>query len=189
MAARRRPAGAGRGRMPGWALLLLGLVLGVATVLITQLVLKRHGAGDGLAGLFSSRPAEKPAKKSPEPAAATATRSPKFDFYTVLPETETVLSDRRRADRTKPAKAEAGVSYVLQAGSFATFADADQLKARLALTGLVAQIEKVTIEGRGEFHRVRLGPYARLQELDAADQQLRNAGVRALRLKVKKPGA
>ena len=187
MAARRRPAGAARGRMPGWALLLLGLVLGVATVLITQLVLKRHGAGDGLAGLFSSRPAEKPAKKAVEPAAASP-KAPKFDFYTVLPETETVLSDRRRADRAKPA-AEAGVSYVLQAGSFATFADADQLKARLALNGLVAQIEKVTIEGRGEFHRVRLGPYARLNELDAADQQLRQAGVRALRLKVKKAGA
>lgn len=189
MAARRRPAGAGRGRMPGWALLLLGLVLGVATVLITQLVLKRHGAGDGLAGLFSSRPAEKPAKKVAEPPTAPAPKAPKFDFYTVLPETETVLSDRRRPDRTKPAKTETGVSYVLQAGSFATFADADQLKARLALTGLVAQIEKVTIDGRGEFHRVRLGPYARLQELDAADQQLRHAGVRALRLKVKKTGA
>lgn len=184
MTARRRPAGTGRKRMPGWLLLLFGLALGVSTVLVTQLVLKRAGAGDGLAGLFSARPSEKPAqaKKPPEPPAA----KPKFDFYTVLPETETVLPRQKTAKAAKP---EEGVNYVLQAGSFANFQDADQLKARLALTGLVAHIQKVTIEGRGEYHRVRLGPYERLQDLDDADQQLRKLGMQPIRLKVKKGSA
>lgn len=182
MTARRRPPGTtGRKRMPGWLLLLFGLALGVSAVLITQLVLKRAGAGDGIAGLFRSRPAETPAppKKSEAPAP-----KPKFDFYTILPETETVLP--RRQPSAKAAPPETGVSYVLQAGSFANFQDADQLKARLALTGLVAHIQKVTIEGRGEYHRVRLGPYERLQELDATDRQLRKLGMQPIRLKVKK---
>ena len=184
MAVRRRAPGTARKRMPGWLLLLFGLALGVSAVLITQLVLKRAGAGDGIAGLFNARPSAPPApaKKPPEPPAP----KPKFDFYTVLPETETVLPRQKNAKAAKP---EEGVSYVLQAGSFASFQDADQLKARLALSGLVAHIQKVTIEGRGEYHRVRLGPYERLQELDDADQQLRKLGMQPIRLKVKKGSA
>lgn len=176
-----RPAG-GR-RMPGWLLLVLGLALGAAAVLMTQLMVNRSGSKDGIAGLFTSKPKTEdrtaPAKK-PEPTPA----KPKLDFYTVLPEVETVLPDRM--SRTKTVKAEDGVGYILQAGSFASFADADQLKAKLAFQGLQAQIQKVTVEGRGEFHRVRLGPYGRVEELDAASQQLAKMGIKPIRLKVKK---
>ena len=184
MAVRRRATGgSARKRMPGWLVLLFGLALGIASVLVTQLVLKRSGAGDGIAGLFSAKPAEKPAPKKP---VETPSPKPKFDFYTVLPETETVIPRQKSAKAAKP---EEGVSFVLQAGSFASFDDADQLKARLALTGLVAHIQTVTIEGRGEYHRVRLGPYERIQDLDAADQQLRKLGMQPIRLKVKKGSA
>ncbi|BAU46627.1 sporulation protein [Sulfurifustis variabilis] len=191
---RRRPAGALRGRVgrfPPWLLLLLGLALGVSAVLVTQLISKRWGSRDGLAGLVQSAARPKPAEeKKPEPPAAPAAR-PKLDFYTVLPEMETVLPDRSPRDtRTaKAEKAEDGVRYVLQAGSFASFTDADQLKARLALQGLVARIQKVTIEGRGDFHRVRLGPYSRVEQLDAADQQLRTLGLKPIRLKLKPEAA
>jgi len=82
------------------------------------------------------------------------------------------------------------VRYALQAASLANFNDADQLKAKLALAGLEARIEKVTIEGRGDFYRVRLGPYAKLEDLEAATKQLDQLGIKALRLKLKKtPGA
>lgn len=179
----RKGGGAGGGRMPGWLLLLLGLALGAAIVLMAQLVLKRSGSKDGIAGLFSSKPKVEertPSAKKPEPTPA----KPKLDFYTVLPEVETVLPDR--ASRTKTTKPEEGVGYILQAGSFPNFADADQLKAKLAFQGLQAQIQKVTVEGRGEFHRVRLGPYQRVEELDAASQQLTKLGIKPIRLKVKK---
>lgn len=170
--------------MPGWVWLLLGLTLGMASVLLTQLVVKRAGSSDGLAGLFLARakPAAPAAPKSPEPPPP----KPKLDFYTVLPEIETVLPDR--SSRTKSAKAEppeAGARYVLQVGSFASFSEADQLKAKLALQGMQAQIQKVVIEGKGEYHRVRLGPYRRLEDLDAVNQRLRKQGIKALRLKLK----
>lgn len=180
----RRGGGASSGRrMPGWLLLLLGLALGAAIVLMAQLVFKRSGSKDGIAGLFSNKPKTEeraPAAKKPEASPA----KPKLDFYTVLPEVETVLPDR--TPRTKTAKPEEGVGYILQAGSFPSFADADQLKAKLAFQGLQAQIQKVTVEGRGEFHRVRLGPYQREEELDAASQQLAKMGIKPIRLKVKK---
>lgn len=171
--------------MPGWALLLLGLVLGIAFILLAQLVTQRAGSSDGLAGLLATKPkpVEQPAPKRLEPAPI----KPKFDFYTVLPEVETVLPDRGAgAKQAKAAPSDERVGYVLQAGSFASFSDADQLKAQLALQGLRAEIQKVTIEGRGEFHRVRLGPYDKLEDLDTVDQQLSKMGIKTLRLRVKR---
>jgi len=188
--ARRRAKGPTRRRskpLPGWMLLLFGLGLGIIIVLLTQLILSRADHGDGLAGLFTSSPNSTPAQAKPEQQAKT-TPKPRFDFYTILLKDETVLPDRDIGKRGKPvgAKPEAGVNYVLQAASYARFDDADQLKARLALNGLVAHIQKVSIEGRGDFHRVRLGPFADIGELDTANHKLKQLGIKGLPLKVGK---
>ena len=50
----------------------------------------------------------------------------------------------------------------------------------------MAHIQKITIEGKGEYHRVRLGPYENLEQLDATAAQLQKMGIKVLRLKVKK---
>ncbi len=78
---------------------------------------------------------------------------------------------------------------MLQAASFASFEEADRLKARLALSGFEAQIEKVSIEGKGDYFRVRLGPYRNMQELDTASQKLAQQGIKTIRLKIRKAGA
>jgi len=188
--ARRRPSRSGGKKniaLPGWALLLAGLALGVALALLAALVTGRPGSDDGLAGLFAerARPAGPPA---PAPVGAAPAARPQLDFYTVLPEVETVLPERdarlsRERVETPP---EEHVRYVLQAGSFARFQEADELKARLALQGLQARIQKVTIEGRGEYHRVRLGPYDTLEALDEVHRQLSGMGIEPLRLKVRR---
>lgn len=185
MAQARRRSSKSRFRKPGWLFLLVGIGIGVAGVMLWQMVAHRSDGRSGLGNFFSSfnKPAEKPARKEPEPAKPP---KPKFDFYTILPETETVLPERRTKTRAARVKPEAGVSYILQAGSFAGFEEADQMKARLALAGLVAHIQKITIEGKGEYHRVRLGPYEKIEQLDAASAQLQKMGIKAIRLKVKK---
>ncbi len=185
MARRRRRFSARRFRKPGWLFLLVGIGIGVVGVMLWQMYSHRGDGRSGLTNLFTSlnKPAEKPVKKEPEPAKPP---KPKFDFYTILPETETVLPERRARAKSVKAKPEEGVSYILQAGSFAGFEEADQMKAKLALAGLVAHIQKITIEGKGEYHRVRLGPYENIDQLDATAAQLQKMGVKALRLKVKK---
>jgi cell division protein FtsN len=171
-------------------LLLVGIGIGVAGVMLTQMLTHRADGRGGLSNLFSSlnKPVEKPVKKAPEPVKLP---KPKFDFYTILPETETVLPERRARAKPVKTKPEEGVSYILQAASFAGFEEADHLKAKLALAGLVAQIQKVSIEGRGDYYRVRLGPFDKLENLDAAEQQLKQFGIaKPLALKVKSaPGA
>lgn len=174
---------------PGWLMLLIGLGLGIGLTWGAHSYLNSSDRPlSGLRALFASKPevAEKPAPKvaTPQPASP----KPKLDFYTILPEIETVLP----STPAKPAakiESETGVNYFLQAGSFTNPADADQLRAKLALAGLEARIEKVVIEGKGEFHRVRLGPYGNVPELDSADSRLAKLGVKTIRLKLKKAGA
>jgi cell division protein FtsN len=179
-------------RSRGWMLLLLGIGIGVATVLLWQLVARQADAKSGLVNLWTriTHPAEKRAEPTSKPAAeASKGAKPKYDFYIILQEGETLVSERDLAKgkpAMKTAKVEESVSYFLQAGSFARFEDADQLKARLALTGLVAQIQKVTLEGRGTYHRVRLGPYAKLEDMEQANHQLRELGIKALASKVRR---
>ena len=174
-------------RLPGWVVLLLGLALGAASVLLVQLVNKRAGSTDGIAGLFAPR--AKPVEPTPTKQREPAPLKPKLDFYTVLPEIETILPDRGTRTKTpKAERADADVRYILQVGSFGSFADADQLKAKLALQGMTATIQKITIEGKGEYHRVRLGPYEKLDDLDSASERLSKLGIKALRLKVKSGG-
>lgn len=188
MAQARRRSSRSRFRKPGWLLLVVGIGIGVAGVMLWQMIAHRADGHSGLGNLLSSfhKAADKTvAKKEAEPAKPP---KPKFDFYTILPETETVLPDRLARSKPVKSKPEEGVTYILQAGSFADYEEADQLKAKLALAGLVAQIQKITIEGKGEYRRVRLGPYAKIEQLDAAARQLQKMGIKAIRLKVKKGG-
>ncbi len=181
-AVRRRPASRGGRSLPNWALLLIGLAVGAVLALLIQFLVQRAGAPDsGLRVLIDKSTTPTPETR-PDSTPAENKPPTRFDFYTILPKTETVLPEPEPA---RPARV-TGHHYLLQAGSFARYQDADQLKARLALNGLVASVQKITIPGKGDFHRVRLGPYQRLDELDQANRQLKAMGIQALRLRVKK---
>lgn len=177
MARRRSPIRRSGKKLPAWALVSLGLALGLASAWLLHLYSgKLFKSGQG----GPSRPSQTLADKP----------KPRFDFYTILPEIESVLPEKEpKKARAAAAKPEEQVRYALQAASLANFNDADQLKAKLALAGLEARIEKVTIEGKGEFYRVRLGPYAKLEDLEAPTKQLNQLGIKALRLELKKAPA
>ncbi len=189
MARRRSTIRRSGKKPPAWALVLLGLALGVISAWLFHLY-----AGDifnsGQGG-SSFRQATELSGKKPNQAPAGKSAKPRFDFYTILPEIESVLPEKEPSrPRAAAAKSDEAVRYALQAASLANFDDADQLKAKLALAGLEAHIEKITIEGKGDFYRVRLGPYAKLEDLEAPTKQLNQLGIKALRLKLKKaPGA
>lgn len=183
--ARRSPSRSGK-KSRGFVWLIAGLLLGAGLMWAAQHFMYRDAKPfRGLAALFASnkKPAE-PEEKKPE---AERPPKPKFDFYTILPEFETVLPEPKITKKTAKAEPpEAGVNYILQAASLANLDDADRLKAKLVLNGLDARIEKISIQGKGEYYRVRIGPYAKLEELDAASGKLAQLGIKALRIKVKK---
>ena len=99
------------------------------------------------------------------------------------------------ADKTKAGDAAAGdkpatpEKYYLQAGSFEDPSEADNLKARLALMGVEASVQKVDVPDKGTVHRVRVGPYLGQEDMTKAKTQLASAGINAavVRVKPKEP--
>ena len=77
-----------------------------------------------------------------------------------------------------------GARYLIQAGAFRGEAEAEALKARIALTGEIARVETAQINGT-TVHRVRLGPYPDASALAAAKQALASHGITAQAIKVK----
>jgi cell division protein FtsN len=76
----------------------------------------------------------------------------------------------------------AGSGYLLQVGAFPNAADAETLKAKLALQGFVANVQSVSVGGQ-TYHRVRLGPFRSATELESTKQRLAGAGINAIALK------
>ena len=130
---------------------------------------------------------------------------PKFEFYTLLPEQEVVVSDEELpapgpAPDPVPAangapdaeistaatveddsrgEAEAALTsghYILQVASFKSMKDADGLKAKLTLRGFRPVVQTVAINSDEKWHRVRIGPYADRDSLEAARVRLRADG-------------
>jgi cell division protein FtsN len=76
-------------------------------------------------------------------------------------------------------KPHSGESYWLQAGAFSEEREADNLRARIALTGLEAAVRPVAIPERGTLYRVRLGPYQSLDDANRIKATLSQNGVGA----------
>lgn len=191
----RQATRGGRNGQPAWALVLLGMVLGFVACLVVVM----QGWAPFLRTDELPRPdATATAPPEPEPPVAEARPRKSYDFYTVLPEAEVVIPDAELSARareeaearpqpeplvTQPASETAAAgTYVLQVGSYPEAAAAEEAKARLALSGFVARVQPVTVNGR-TWHRVRLGPYTSAGELESAKQRLDDQGIKAIALK------
>ena len=139
-------------------------------------------------------PAEEP--KAPAKTAAKSER-PRFEFYQILPgdkeAPESKPAPRAAIPAPPPAatapakpgsspsapKPHAGETYWLQAGAFAEEKEADNLKARIAFTGLEATVRPVNLPDKGTLYRVRLGPYQSLDDANRIKTALSQNGVGA----------
>ncbi|MGY6274476.1 SPOR domain-containing protein [Methylomonas sp. MgM2] len=105
-------------------------------------------------------------------------KEPRYDFYTILPQAETVIPDYEIQSRvreefvgkTKVAK------YVMQAGSFREEAEAERHKAKLALLGIESWIEKAKV-GNVIWHRVKIGPYDNPSSVSTIKELLQKNGI------------
>jgi cell division protein FtsN len=85
--------------------------------------------------------------------------------------------DTKVATAEPPAKAiKPGERYWLQAGSFSAQADAENLKARLALAGWEANVQPGTLPDKAVRYRVRIGPYDNADELNRMKAELARRG-------------
>lgn len=145
-----------------------------------------------------STPAVSPRDETPlaDEMKSTAEKSSKsqYDFFTVLPEMEVVVPEQELANKKAEAEAQAKAepsatpvnndadSYILQVGSFRSSADAEQMKARLALQGFTALTQTVRVNDE-TWHRVRIGPVKGARKADEMRIQLTQAGIDSLVMK------
>ncbi|NOY17115.1 MAG: hypothetical protein GXP23_09335 [Gammaproteobacteria bacterium] len=171
-----------------WPTLIAGILLGVLFSFGGMYIYSsgmKMSLGAGIKNLVDSRTAnsEKTARKDKK-----IPDKPKlvFDFYTVLPEYETVVDEKQFfREGPKPARKQKTEStYILQAASYSSFKDADKLKAKLALNGLSSRIEKISVDGKGQYYRVRLGPYSSTRTKKDVVKRLGVLGIKPLRLKI-----
>lgn len=179
---RRRKQGA-----PGWAWLLAGLVIGLFAAFLVYLKSASEQAADREVAIEMPLPEESEPREPvrPDAPAIPPPRKPRFDFYTILPEMEVLIQEREITGKPREGvkQVEKPGTYILQVGSFREAAKADELKARLALLGFESSVQTVTINERETWHRVRVGPFRELSELNSARAQLKAKDIDAVLLK------
>lgn len=181
-----------RDPIPGWAWMFGGLAVGLfvaALVYLNEHTPKKNQQLLTNAVKRTIQDARKP--KDDRKTANADHKRPRFDFYTILPELEVAIPEQELASpqhntpsdnhksaakNTSPAQQAKG-SFTLQAGSFRQREQADKLKAKLALQGVVANIQTVDINDGDTWHRVRIGPSNDLDELNRTRKRLNAIGV------------
>lgn len=198
----RRQRGGGKG-LPGWAMLTIGLIIGLFVAFLVYL--------DDLdqPPNATARAPEISEPSSDEDAGAADEEGPRFEFYSILPELEVVVpefgptpSEGGESAPAEPAtsptvdedsSAEDGPidpderSYFLQAGSFQKADQADRLKAEIALLGLDVAVQDVEVNGE-RWHRVRVGPFSQRDALQSAQERLRAHEIDYLMMREKAAG-
>jgi cell division protein FtsN len=109
---------------------------------------------------------------------ATPKEAPSYDFYKTLPDETSAPT----AEEAPPAKSEP--TYYLQAGAFLNAADAEEMKARLALLGFEASIVQVQDAEAIHLHKVRIGPFKGMDELNKTRARLTQNSIETLLIKV-----
>lgn len=179
-----------KGGLSGGAGLAIGLAVGLAVAVVAHFVQRRPSApppAPPAAAGARTKPHGRVGAAGHAASAASATAAPKqsYDFYKMLPSFEVVVPPKTRevkpdlklAPETRPG------TYVLQAGAYKRFADADRVRAQLALQGIESTVQKVTVDD-DTWHRIRIGPVSDLKTLNHMRDVLRRENVDFLVIRV-----
>ncbi|MGZ8152488.1 MAG: SPOR domain-containing protein [Methylovulum sp.] len=122
-------------------------------------------------------------QKTPEVKPST----PHFDFYHSLSKKEIVIPEHEIKTRTREewvGKAKES-KYIMQAGSFKSLKEAEQLRAKLALMGIESKVDKVKVGSKKDttklnaviWYRVKIGPYSKMTSVDSVKSRLKKSGI------------
>ena len=110
---------------------------------------------------------------SPSPAPAASSTTDESSAADTAVTAGATVEDDPRSDAETALKSG---HYILQVASFKKMKDADGLKAQLTLLGYKPVVQTVAIDSDEKWHRVRIGPYADRDALEAARVRLRTDG-------------
>ncbi len=133
---------------------------------------------------LSNKAAVKAAPPPPTmPAASAAGPSPTTATAAKPAAAPTAAASAAIVKSTKPGTDT--FTYFVQVGAYARPEDAEQQRARVGLMGMSAKVTEREQSGR-TVYRVRLGPFDRKDDADAAQQRLAGNGVEAALVRVER---
>jgi cell division protein FtsN len=184
---KRRSSSSRKQDYPGWIWMLFGLAIGLSVAFAIYVRDGRPAASPPVARQPASlESAIDDNGETPDAdAAEEQPQESRFTFYDMLPNFEVVIPEQEpdvEADVEPRAIVKPGL-YILQAGSFTRFEDADRRRAELALQGIESSIQRVTIDDK-TYHRVRIGPMDDLEELNMLRSRLRAAKIDVIRIRL-----
>lgn len=168
--------------------LIVGFAVGFGTAVLLQVGVpgKETSTSQSNQGNASTQADPETGKETPANDTDASGNRTTFDFYKMLPKFEVVIPEQDKDVRRsgEVSTIEKPGAYVLQVGSFQTEKDADRLRGELALLGIEADIQTVTIDSDQTWHRVRIGPIESLEKLNELRQRLAENEMQALVIKV-----
>lgn len=185
-ATRKAPPPPPKRNVPWWMWLAIPvLVIGFVFILFQLSDLE---SSQSKTTIKAVAPQPAPVEK-PKAAAKVAPKAPekqgdKFEFYQLLQDSE-VDTSHVDAYEYQP-REEENFSYMIQAASFRSSADADRLRAKLILSGLDAAIKASNSEDRGTWYRVVVGPFDTRSGESRAQDKLAEMGMNSYTYKIKK---
>jgi cell division protein FtsN len=170
--------------------MVIGVLIGLAIALAVALYINSAPSPFKQAQppATATAPAAKPTVKQPAtPGQADKPDDKKnrFTYYDILPGTEQPVTDQEIKQAPQGGKDQ----YFLQAGSFQNETDANNLKAKLALMGVEATIQSANVPDKGVWHRVRVGPFSDIEEMNKSRTTLTQSGIQPSLIKVQEAGA
>lgn len=192
----RPSASSKKGSHPMLAGVLIGLFIGLAAAIGVAIYINKSPS-PFVAKVKPAEPAEQAQQAAQEPAAPAKPPAPpadksakpaekqRFEFYDILQGKEAPVTEQEvKASAAQQPAGKLKENYFLQAGAFQTEGEADNLKAKLALMGVEAVIQTANIPDKGVWHRVRVGPFANIEELNKTRGLLSKNGVQASLVKI-----
>lgn len=191
---RSQPHGRSRGGM--LLGLFIGLVVGVLAAFGIVWYLNKTPLPFQDKSSRADKAAERPDGKLPEQLPGKpgdkVGEKPRFEFYKILPGSQEAGSPAAPAEPPpvaaplpSPEAPAANDIFYLQAGAFQKAADADNQKARLSLLGLDVAVQEATVADKSTMYRVRVGPFAKPEEMNRVRNQLAENGIQATVVKIK----
>lgn len=106
----------------------------------------------------------------------------RFEFYEMLPGNEEPVTEiELQKAAEQPLLKD---KYYLQVGSFKEAADAENLKAKIAMLGMEAYVQSADLSEKGMWHRVRVGPFTKIDTIKKTRSSLLQNGIKANLIKV-----
>ncbi len=177
-----------RSEYPGWLWMMFGLAIGLS---VAFAVYVKDREPDATVAVARPEPAslkgtlDNNGESADSQTAETEPPKSRFDFYTMLPAFEMIITDEEPDvnEDVEPQAIEEPGLYLLQAGSFSTHDDADRRRAELALHGIVSRVQRARVNNR-DYFRVYIGPIDDLDELNLTRSRLRAAKIDVMRIRL-----